>query len=139
MAAAEMATINETAFQDFLRDHNLLSREFTAKDVRKIFVRVNLDDELHVQEDKNDSSDGLTLDEFEECLVRVCVELAGERLSKAEDGSITLGNFVPRLCALVDELFPARRPTPQSRKAMEAPLGGTNGGDEGPTTSAAPE
>ena len=61
MDAAEMATINGNAFQNFLRDHGLLSRAFTAKDVRKIFVRVNLEDELYVQANKYDSSDGLTV------------------------------------------------------------------------------
>lgn len=69
--------INMDAYMDFLLDAGLLGKEFTAKDARRIFVKVNIDDELfeNSAENKFDSADGLTMEEFQECIVRVLVEL----------------------------------------------------------------
>ena len=98
---AEAKTVNIDAFMEWLRVHKLFDEKFTAGDARRIFVKVNLLDEIFVQKDENDTADGLTLDEFQvrkcrptqnaraartdgavmslaqECLVRVAVEKGG--------------------------------------------------------------
>ena len=62
---AEAKTINIDAFMEWLRVNKTFDEKFTAGDARRIFVKVNLLDEIFVQEDENDTADGLTLDEFQ--------------------------------------------------------------------------
>ena len=76
------ATVNMDAYMNFLLSANLIGKKFTAKDARRIFVKVNLDDELfqNTAENEFDSADGLAIAEFKECLVRITVELQQEAL-----------------------------------------------------------
>eukprot|EP01052_Picozoa_sp_SAG31_P038677 SAG31_NODE_5214_length_2671_cov_1.306376_5_plen_103_part_00 len=59
----------------FCNDCNLISPAFTMRECRGIFVRVNLDDDLYIQEDEDNSADVVVYDEFEECLCRMAVEI----------------------------------------------------------------
>ena len=43
-------------------------------EARRIFVQVNLDDELYEQEDEDNTSSELVFEEFVECIGRVAVE-----------------------------------------------------------------
>ena len=84
----EAGTVNMDAYMEFVLNCGLIGREFTAKDARRIFVKVNIADELFVQvsppasrrppaqrltsrplaqDDKNDSADGLIMDEVAAC------------------------------------------------------------------------
>ena len=56
----------------------LITADFTIREARQMFVQVNLDDELYVQEDEQNSADELVFDEFEECLCRAALELYPE-------------------------------------------------------------
>jgi len=71
-AMGEMMNMSE--FMSFLTAAGLLDKALTVREARGIFVQVNLDDDLFVQEDSNNSSSELVLDEFIECLVRVAWE-----------------------------------------------------------------
>ena len=53
-AAAQMMNMPE--FMGFLTAANLLDKKLTVREARGIFVQVNLDDDLYVQEDSNNSS-----------------------------------------------------------------------------------
>ena len=112
---AQQRTINVEAYSDWLYKGKVINEHFTAADARKIFVRVNLDDELNVQQDKNDTAEGLTLDEFQECLVRIAVELGASELTREADGSISAPHLVPRLCALAERLFVAKPASPPAK------------------------
>jgi hypothetical protein len=114
----EAKTVNIETFQDWIRDRHMLNKDFTAADCRKIFVRVNIDDELNVQAASYDTPDGLTLDEFQECIVRMCVELVGEKMEHDADGAIAVGPFLIRLCALVDAMLPP--PKAQGESSVKA-------------------
>jgi hypothetical protein len=80
----------------------MLSENVNNSFVWRIFVHVNLVDEINVHAESDDTPDGLTLSEFHECLVRVCVELAGEELQRDANGSIIVPSFMARLLALVE-------------------------------------
>ena len=56
-AAAEM--MNMTEFMTFLQEAGMLDKELTVREARGIFVQVNLDDDLYVQEDSANSSSEL--------------------------------------------------------------------------------
>ena len=56
-AAAEM--MNMTEFMTFLTEAGMLDKELTVREARGIFVQVNLDDDLYVQEDSANSSSEL--------------------------------------------------------------------------------
>ena len=45
----EAGTVNMDAYMEFVLNCGLIGREFTAKDARRIFVKVNIADELFVQ------------------------------------------------------------------------------------------
>ena len=85
------------AYMDFLLDNHLIGKLFTAKDARRIFVKVNLDDELYQNSADNefDSADGLSMEEFKECLVRICVELEFESLGGTEEGFDVTTQAIP--------------------------------------------
>lgn len=103
---SEANTVNMDTFQDWVREHGLLNKDFTASDCRRIFVHVNLDDEINVQAESYDTPTGLTLSEFHECLVRVCVELAGKELQRDANGSIVVQSFLARLIVWIEKLLP---------------------------------
>jgi hypothetical protein len=65
-------TMDITEFCQFLHEAQLLGDKLTVREARAIFVQVNLDDDLFVQEDADQGNDSsqLVLDEFVECLVR---------------------------------------------------------------------
>jgi Ca2+-binding EF-hand superfamily protein len=56
----------------------LITPLFTVREARQMFVQVNLDDELYIQEDDGNNADELIFDEFEECLCRAALELYPE-------------------------------------------------------------
>ena len=74
-------------FMKFLTEMGVLGKELTNREARGIFVKVNLDDDLFVQDDADEgnSSSELVLDEFVECLVRVAMELHGFELGEASE------------------------------------------------------
>ena len=45
----QAGTVNMDAYMEFVLNCGLIGREFTAKDARRIFVKVNIADELFVQ------------------------------------------------------------------------------------------
>ena len=73
----EVNTMDMEEYFGFLKDAGLIRKEFTVREARTIFVQVNLDDDLYVQDDVNEgnSSSELVLDEFVECMVRIACEL----------------------------------------------------------------
>ena len=105
--------INMDAYMDFLLSCGLIGKDFTAKDARRIFVKVNIDDELfqNAQENKFDSADGLTLEEFKECLVRILVELnctmlGGPDAESKMDGATVHFHISPTdLAPMLDEFI----------------------------------
>ena len=80
-------TMNMGEFMKFLTDAGLLGDALTQREARGIFVQVNLDDDLYVQDDadQGNSSSELVLDEFMECLVRVAMEIEGYSLGDASE------------------------------------------------------
>ena len=81
------ATMDMPEYMKFLTEMGVLGKELTNREARGIFVKVNLDDDLFVQDDADEgnSSSELVLDEFVECLVRVAMELHGFELGEASE------------------------------------------------------
>lgn len=111
----QCSTINMDAYMDFNLGAGIVGKEFTAKDARRIFVKVNIDDELFQNTAANefDSADGLTLDEFQECLVRIVVELecktlGGENAEEQMDGATVHFDINPAQLAPILDAFVGR-------------------------------
>jgi tetratricopeptide (TPR) repeat protein len=67
--------INETEWGVFLKESGLVGPKLTALEGKKIFVKLNLDDDLSKQDHEEDSSSELVFNEFAECVVRVATEV----------------------------------------------------------------
>ena len=74
MDSKQAHTINMATYMELLLTKKLISPSFTVKDARIIYVKINLDDELFHQLNPDDSADGLTLEEWQEALARICLE-----------------------------------------------------------------
>lgn len=71
-------TMNMTEWLGMCESCCLITPAFTVREARQIFVQVNLDDELYIQDDSENNADELVFDEFEECLARAALELYPE-------------------------------------------------------------
>lgn len=71
-------TMNMTEWLNLCERCGLITPSFTVREARQMFVQVNLDDELYLQEDSENNADELVFDEFEECLARAALELYPE-------------------------------------------------------------
>ena len=145
----EAGTVNMDAYMEFVLNCGLIGREFTAKDARRIFVKVNIADELFVQvssprppprpparrltsrplaqDDKNDSADGLIMDEFEECMVRICVELEDlgpDSAGDDEEGGTAVidpAALAPKLLAFIEKCVVAHEANQSKKKKKKKP------------------
>ena len=80
-------TMDMPEYMKFLQAAELLDQSLTVREARAIFVQVNLDDDMYVQEDSANNSSELVLDEFVECLVRIAFEKEPlKKLSDFKDG-----------------------------------------------------
>ena len=87
-------TINEKEFLLMLSDGNLIDNKLTKREVRQIFLKVNLDDDIAGDEEGGEvtsSGSELDFDEFIEVVVRIAVEKRGEQVEKTRNGS-TVGH-----------------------------------------------
>ena len=67
-------TMSMVEWIDLCERCQLITPAFTLREARQMFVQVNLDDEIYVQEDDANNADELVFDEFEECLCRAALE-----------------------------------------------------------------
>ena len=89
-------TMNMAEWLSMCESSGIISPEFTVREARMIFVQVNLDDELYLQEDDENNADELVYDEFEECLCRVALELyPAESFTLMESIRSFLDDFLP--------------------------------------------
>jgi hypothetical protein len=70
-ARAAQATMNVREVDELCADCGLFDEAFTTMQLLAIFVKVNIDDELFEQEEKENSPSELVFDEFEEAIARV--------------------------------------------------------------------
>eukprot|EP00735_Rhodelphis_limneticus_P014677 TRINITY_DN8746_c0_g1::TRINITY_DN8746_c0_g1_i1::g.23929::m.23929 TRINITY_DN8746_c0_g1::TRINITY_DN8746_c0_g1_i1::g.23929 ORF type:complete len:644 (-),score=196.67,sp/Q9NES8/PPP5_CAEEL/31.15/1e-08,TPR_2/PF07719.12/0.0027,TPR_2/PF07719.12/1.8,TPR_2/PF07719.12/0.093,TPR_11/PF13414.1/4.8e-06,TPR_11/PF13414.1/7.6e-05,TPR_1/PF00515.23/0.012,TPR_1/PF00515.23/58,TPR_1/PF00515.23/0.0013,TPR_9/PF13371.1/0.3,TPR_9/PF13371.1/0.00044,TPR_9/PF13371.1/5e+03,TPR_14/PF13428.1/0.87,TPR_14/PF13428.1/1.3e+03,TPR_14 len=92
---AENASIDFGEYEYMLKELSLYNDGFTTREARRIFVHVNVDDDLYEQADKNNNSSVLVYDEFEEVMVRIAAESAVD-LNKAEMTSQQLADLFNR-------------------------------------------
>ena len=67
-------TMSMVEWIDLCERCQLITPAFTLREARRVFVQVNLDDEIYVQEDDANNADELVFEEFEECLCRGALE-----------------------------------------------------------------
>lgn len=81
----QLGTINLQELTQFAEDCKLFDTKFGLRDLVSAFVRVNIEDDIYVQEDKSNTSSELVYDEFFEALARMFhFREGGERKKKAK-------------------------------------------------------
>lgn len=73
----------------FLTEAGFLGPKLTMREARGIFVQVNLDDDMYVQEDAANNSSELVLVEFIECIFRAALEITGFAVGSLHEGDYT--------------------------------------------------
>ena len=81
---ALQVTINLTEWLEFLELHKLIGGELTIREAQYVFVQVNLDDELYVQQEAGNTSSEIVYDEFIECVCRIALATAGVAMDAFE-------------------------------------------------------
>ena len=100
----------------FCTDCELISPAFTMREARGIFVRVNLDDDLYIQDDEDNNADVVVYDEFEECLCRMAVEIY-----PLPDGAEVTGALLSNsLKQLIDHVMPIALRVKVSLKSVKS-------------------
>jgi len=87
-------TINEKEFMIMLEHGNLIDSKLTNREVRQIFLKVNLDDDIAGDAEGGEvtsSGSELDFDEFVEVICRIAIEKRGDQLEKKRNAS-TLGH-----------------------------------------------
>ena len=84
-------TINEKEFLIMLADGNLIDNKLTKREVRQIFLKVNLDDDIAGDAEGGEvtsSGSELDFDEFVEVICRIAVEKRGDQVEKNRNASV---------------------------------------------------
>lgn len=91
-----LTTINLFELSQLCEDAELFDAMFGMRELLVVFMRVNIDDDLFVQEDKANSASELVFDEFSETIARI----HGIRWSKAQAAAREMDGGDPKV---VDE------------------------------------
>lgn len=83
-ARRALATMNIRESHELCTDLKLYDREFGVRDLLGSFVRVNVEDEIYVQEESQDSASELVFDEFEELVGRIFHAAVWRRTEKLQ-------------------------------------------------------
>ena len=81
----EDETINEKEFNKMLQDGGMIDKKLTKREVRQIFLKVNLDDDIAGDAEGGEvtsSGSELDFDEFEEVVCRIAMEKRGDLVEK---------------------------------------------------------
>ena len=97
-AIDKMSTMNIKEMNELVSDCGFYeSGGYSAKDMITAFVRVNIDDELYVQEDQNNTPTELVFDEFTEMIARLWNGLVWSGLrfiqQQQSDAALALQNW----------------------------------------------
>ena len=66
-----LTTMNMSEMAEMCEDAKIYDNSFGVRDMVSAFVRVNIEDDIYIQDDKKNTSTELVYDEFFECIARM--------------------------------------------------------------------
>ena len=119
LTSAAASTVNITEMIDLCDAAGLIDTTYGTRELIAAFVRVNVDDEIYVQEQRENTSAELIFDEFEELMVRVYHGRVWEKLPPPQRPDCLERGLHAWLLEVVTSLDKHRK---QSRRGTDAAM-----------------